>query len=55
MVDLFKLQGRGPARLRNGFVADITTDLGDLFLFDPIPSFGDPIDFETGEAICDSL
>jgi hypothetical protein len=55
MVDLFVLQGDGPARLRNGFVANITTDLGDLFLFDPILEFGDPINFETGEAICDPL
>jgi hypothetical protein len=55
MVDLFLLQGDGPARLRNGFVARITTDLGELFLFDPIHAFGDPIDFETGAAICDPL
>jgi hypothetical protein len=55
MVDLFVLHGDGPANLRNGFLARITTDLGDLFLFDPIHAFGDPIDFETGEAICDPL
>jgi hypothetical protein len=55
MVDLFLLHGNGPANLRNGFVAEITTDLADLFLFDPIHAFGDPIDFETGEAICDPL
>lgn len=55
MVDLFVLRGDGPARLRNGFLANITTDLGDLFLFDPIFEFGDPINFETGEAICDPL
>jgi hypothetical protein len=55
MVDLFLLRGSGPARLTNGFLARITTDLGDLFEFDPINSFGDPINFETGEAICDPL
>ena len=55
MVDLFMLNGRGPADLRNGFVANITTDFGDLFTFDPISEFGDPIDFETGETLCDPL
>ena len=55
MVDLFLLNGNGPARLRNGFIARITTDLGDFFAFDPIHAFGDPIDFETGAAICDPL
>ena len=47
--------GRGPARLRNGFLAHITTDLGDSFTFDPIFDFGDPINFETGAAVCDPL
>lgn len=55
MADLFVLHGNGPARLRNGFVAKITTDLGEMFTFDPILAFGDPIDFETGAAICDPL
>ena len=55
MVDLFVLQGNGPARLRNGFLANITTDLGEQFTFDPIFAFGDPIDFETGAARCDPL
>lgn len=55
MVDVFKLQGGGPARLRNGFVANLTTNLFDVFLFDPISQFGDPIDFTTGAAICDPL
>jgi hypothetical protein len=54
MVDLFLLHGDGPARLRNGFLARITTDL-ENFAFDPIFAFGDPIDFETGAAICDPL
>jgi hypothetical protein len=55
MVDLFLLKGNGPARLENGFLARITTDLGDFFTFDPIHAFGDPINFDTGEAICDPL
>jgi hypothetical protein len=55
MVDLFLLRGDGPAHLTNGFVARITTDFGAIFTFDPIHEFGDPIDFETGEAICDPL
>lgn len=55
MVDLFVLHGNGPASLRNGFLANITTDLGALFEFDPIFEFGDPIDFETGAAECDPL
>jgi hypothetical protein len=55
MVDLFMLRGSGPAELRNGFVANLTTNLVDVFIFDPISEFGDPIDFETGAAICDPL
>ena len=55
MVDLFVLKGNGPASLRNGFLANIRTNLGDVFEFDPIFEFGDPIDFETGEAECDPL
>jgi hypothetical protein len=55
MVDVFVLHGNGPARLRNGFLARITTDLGEMFTFDPIFEFGDPINFETGAAICDPL
>lgn len=55
MVDLFVLHGNGPANLRNGFLARITTDLGNLFTFESIFDFGDPIDFETGAARCDPL
>jgi len=54
MTDLFLLHGNGPARLRNGFLARITTDLA-AFEFDPIHEFGDPLDFDTGAAICDPL
>jgi hypothetical protein len=53
MVDLFLLRG-GPAKLRNGFLARITTDF-ENFAYDPIFAFGDPLDFETGAAMCDPL
>jgi len=55
MVDMFILRGGGPARLSNGFRANITTNFADVFAFDPISSFGDPLNFATGEAICDPL
>jgi hypothetical protein len=54
MLDLFTITGSGPATLANGFVARITTDFTN-FTFDPISSFGDPIDFPTGETRCDPL
>ena len=55
MVDLFLLRGSGPATLSNGFTARITTNFADVFEFDPISSFGDPLDFATGEGRCDPL
>jgi hypothetical protein len=55
MVDRFLLRGGGPARLSNGFTARITTNFADVFTFDPISSFGDPLNFATGEARCDPL
>ena len=55
MVDVFKLQGGGPARLRNGFVANFTTNFADVSILDPISQFGDPLDFGTGAAMCDPL
>ena len=55
MHDLFLLRGSGPETLKNGFVAVYTTNFADVNLFDPISSFGDPIDFETGEVRCDPL
>jgi hypothetical protein len=55
MVDVFQLQGTGPATLSNGFVANYTTDLGDLQRIRPIDAFGDPIDFESVTAHCDPL
>jgi hypothetical protein len=55
MFDRFTLTGHGPANLRNGFEANITTDLETFFAFDPISSFGDPLDFAAGTARCDPL
>jgi hypothetical protein len=56
MVDLFVLSGRGPAKLRNGFVATFTTNFADFSRFDEIASFGDPITFPTGVGpFCDPL
>ena len=56
MEDLFLLDGRGPARLDNGFVAVYTTDLADLTRYDPIHQFGDPITFPFGVGpFCDPL
>jgi hypothetical protein len=56
MVDLFLLSGRGPAKLRNGFVATFTTNFADFSRYDEIASFGDPITFPTGVGpFCDPL
>ena len=55
MFDLFSLTGRGPAKLENGFVAKYTTDLGESAAYEPLYSFGDPIDFAAGTARCDPL
>lgn len=54
MTDHFSLAG--PAlHLSNGFIANVTTNLSDVFVFDPINSRGDPIDFTNGAAHCDPL
>jgi hypothetical protein len=55
MFDLFSLEGKGPARLQNGFVARFTTDLGPTNTFEPLYSFGDPLDFAAGTPHCDPL
>jgi hypothetical protein len=55
MVDLFGLTGRGPATLHNGFVAIFTTDLGDTASFQPLYSWGDPIEVPSGAGHCDPL
>jgi hypothetical protein len=54
MTDHFSLAG--PAlHLTNGFIASLTTNLSDVFIFNPINSRGDPIDFTNGSAHCDPL
>ena len=53
MTDHFSNSGSGPAKLNNGFVAQIT--LAPVFSAQPISSFGDPIGFPDGEAHCDPL
>jgi hypothetical protein len=54
MTDHFSLAG--PAlHLNNGFIARLTTNFNDVFVFDPINSRGDPIDFSSGFAHCDPL
>jgi hypothetical protein len=55
MIDVFFLDGAGPATLRNGFLARYTTDFDDISRFRRITAFGDPIDFPTGAARCDPL
>ena len=45
----------GHRLLNNGFRAVFTTDNATFATFDPIRSFGDPIDFATGLAHCDPL
>lgn len=55
MFDLFALSGRGPAQLRNGFVAIFTTDLGDNASYQPLYAWGDPIDFVADDPHCDPL
>jgi hypothetical protein len=53
MTDSFSLAGSGPARLTNGFVANIT--LAPTFEAQPISAHGDPISFPDGTAHCDPL
>ena len=55
MSDHFSLAGSGPARLNNGFTANITTDFASFFDFEELNSRGDPLDFATGVAHCDPL
>jgi hypothetical protein len=55
MTDHFSNSGRGPAKLNNGFVANITTDFTTFFTLVPISSFGDPLSFPDGAAHCDPL
>ena len=55
MVDSFSLSGNGPAKLQNGFQAEMATDFTTFFTFHELNSRGDPIDFDTGEELCDPL
>jgi hypothetical protein len=55
MIDVFTLQGPGPAKLSNGFLARYRTDFKDRQRFIRIDAFGDPIEFPTGQAHCDPL
>ena len=55
MTDHFSNSGSGPAKLNNGFVANVTTDFTTFFTFDPVSSFGDPLNFDDGSARCDPL
>jgi hypothetical protein len=56
MTDHFSNSGGGPAKLNNGFVANVTFGPGEFdFAVDPISSFGDPLNFDDGTAACDPL
>jgi hypothetical protein len=56
MTDHFSNSGPGPAKLNNGFVANVTFGPGEFdFAIDPISSFGDPLNFTDGTAACDPL
>ena len=58
MVDSFSLAGKGPAQLNNGFLAEFTLDFSTgvpVASFVELSSRGDPINFTTGQALCDPL
>ena len=56
MVDSFSLAGNGPAHLNNGFRAVFTINVATgQASFVELTSRGDPIDFTTGESLCDPL
>ena len=46
MTDHFSNSGSGPAKLNNGFVANVTFT-PTSFSVEPISSFGDPLSFPT--------
>jgi hypothetical protein len=54
MTDHFSNSGSGPAKLNNGFVANVTFT-PTSFSAVPISSFGDPLSFPDGAAHCDPL
>ena len=56
MNDVFATKGKGPGRLRNGFVARIQFDTAfTYFRADPISQFGNPFQFPFGPGICDPI
>jgi hypothetical protein len=54
MTDHFSNSGSGPAKLTNGFVANVTFT-PTSFSVVPISSFGDPLSFPDGATHCDPL
>jgi hypothetical protein len=54
MTDHFSNSGSGPAKLNNGFVANVTFT-PTSFSVVPISSFGDPLSFPDGATHCDPL
>ena len=54
MTDHFSNAGSGPAKLNNGFVANVTFT-ATSFSAVPISSFGDPFSFPDGPNLCDPL
>jgi hypothetical protein len=54
MSDHFSNSGSGPAKLNNGFVANVTFTPSSFSVV-PISSFGDPLSFPDGAAHCDPL
>jgi hypothetical protein len=59
MTDFFTLEPKGKqsggVSLDNGFIANFTTDFDTFAQYDPLSTFGDPIDFSAGTAHCDPL
>jgi hypothetical protein len=56
MTDHFSNSGSGPAKLNNGFVAQVSFSSGfTVFSAQPISSHGDPLSFPDGAAHCDPL
>ncbi len=57
MIDAFSLAGHGPARLRNSFVAEVTSTQIDkgFSSYKALHASGDPINFPDGAAHCDPL
>jgi hypothetical protein len=54
MTDHFSNSGNGPAKLNNGFVANVTFTPTSSSVV-PISAFGDPLSFPDGATHCDPL